>query len=132
VDEKVFFFLIRIIAYQKQRARRCPYRIINSDNKDLHTLKYTLDNILIKVKNIFEEELCMSDKILDINMIPEFIFSHIKTKKVKLQERNGVLILTPVEEKEKSFEHLIGMFSDGKLSIDNYLREKRLEKELEN
>ena len=74
----------------------------------------------------------MSDIILDINMVPEVIFSRIKTKKVKLQEENGVFILTPVIEKEKSFDSLTGMFSDGKLSIDNYLKEKQLDKELEN
>jgi len=74
----------------------------------------------------------MSDMILDINMVSEVIFSRIKTKKVKLHEENGVLILTPVVEKEKSFDRLAGMFSDGKLSIDNYLKEKQLEKELEN
>ena len=68
----------------------------------------------------------MSDIILDINMVPEVIFSRIKTKKVKLHEENGVLILTPVSEKEKSFDRLTGMFSDGKLSIDNYLKEKQL------
>jgi len=74
----------------------------------------------------------MSDMIVDINMISEVIFSRIKTKKVKLHEKNGALILTPVVEKEKSFDRLSGMFPDGKLSIDNYLKEKQLEKELEN
>ena len=74
----------------------------------------------------------MSDMILDINMVPETIFSRIKTKKVKLHEENGALVLTPVSEDEKSFDRLIGMFSDGKLSIDNYLNEKQMEKELEN
>ena len=74
----------------------------------------------------------MADVILDINMIPKAIFSRTRTEKVKFQEENGSFVLTPILEKEKSFDHLVGMFSDGKLSIDNYLKEKYLEKELEN
>jgi len=74
----------------------------------------------------------MSDMVLDINMVPETIFSHIKTEKVKFREENGTFVLTPVIGKEKTFDHLIGMFSDGKLSIDGYLKEKQPEKELEN
>jgi len=73
----------------------------------------------------------MLDMVLDVNMVPEAIFSHIKTEKVKFHEENGTFVLTPVTEKEKTFNRLIGMFSDGKLSIDGYLKEKRLEKELE-
>jgi len=71
----------------------------------------------------------MSDIIIDINMVPEAIFSHTKTEKVRFHEENGTFVLTPV--KEKTFDRLIGMFSDGKLSIDGYLKEKQLEKELE-
>jgi hypothetical protein len=73
----------------------------------------------------------MSDMVLDVSMVPEIIFSHTKTGKVKLHEENGTFVLTPVIEKEKTFDHLIGMFSDGKLSVDDFLKEQRLEKELE-
>jgi hypothetical protein len=41
-------------------------------------------------------------------------------------------MLTPITEEKKSFDSLIGMFSDGKLSIDNYLKQKQADKELEN
>jgi len=74
----------------------------------------------------------MSDIVLDINMVPETIFSRTKTEKVKFHEEAGSFVLTPVKGKEKTFDRLIGMFSDGKLSIDGYLNEKRLEKVLEN
>lgn len=74
----------------------------------------------------------MSDMVLDISMVPEAIFSHIKTEKVQFHEENGTFVLTPVIGKEKTFDRLIGMFSDGRLSIDGYLKEKQLEKELEN
>jgi hypothetical protein len=73
----------------------------------------------------------MSDMVLDINMVPEAIFSHIKTEKVKFHEENGSILLTPFTEKKLDFDVLFGMFSDGKLSIDSYLKEKQIEKELE-
>jgi hypothetical protein len=69
--------------------------------------------------------------IMDISRLPEVLFSRIKTEKVKFHEENGAFIVTPVVEKQKSFDNLIGMFSDGKLSIDNHLKQKQLDKELE-
>ena len=73
----------------------------------------------------------MSDMVLDINVLPRTLFSKIKAEKVLFHEENGVFTLTPVLEEKKSFDSLIGMFSDGKLSIDNYLKDKQLEKVLE-
>jgi hypothetical protein len=69
--------------------------------------------------------------ILDIGMLPETLFSHIKTEKVRFHEENGSFILTPLVENEKTFDNLIGMFSDGKLSVENFLAQKRLDMELE-
>ena len=73
----------------------------------------------------------MSDMILDIGILSETLVSKIKTKKVIFHEENGVFTLTPLAEEQKSFDNLVGMFSDGKLSIDNYLKEKQLEKTFE-
>jgi len=74
----------------------------------------------------------MSDMILDVGILPEPLFSHIKTEKVKFHEENGSFILTPLVENEETFDNLIGMYSDGRLSIDNFLSQKRLDTELEN
>jgi hypothetical protein len=74
----------------------------------------------------------MSDMILDISTLPETLFSRIKTGKVRFREENGSFVVTPIVEDKKSFDVLIGMFSDGKLSIDNYLKQKQADKELEN
>ncbi|MDR0318725.1 MAG: hypothetical protein LBI09_01670 [Nitrososphaerota archaeon] len=73
----------------------------------------------------------MSDMILDIGMLPETLFSYIKTGKVKFHEENGSFILTPITENEETFDGLAGMFSDGKLSIDNFLAQKRMDMVLE-
>jgi hypothetical protein len=73
----------------------------------------------------------MTEMVLDIQELPETIFSKISTRKVKFYEENGTITLTPFSEKKPRFDHLIGMFSDGKISIDDFLEEKRREKELE-
>jgi hypothetical protein len=74
----------------------------------------------------------MTDTVLDISMVPDALFSRIKTGRVKIHEENGAFVLIPITDEEKTFDRLIGMFSDGKLSIDGYLKEKHIEKELEN
>jgi hypothetical protein len=73
----------------------------------------------------------MTEMILDIQALPETIFSKISTKKVKLYEENGAITLTPFFEERPRFDHLIGMFSDGKISIDDFLEEKQQEEKLE-
>ena len=73
----------------------------------------------------------MAGMVLDIQALPDAIFSKISTKKVKVYEDNGTITLTPFYDKKQNFNHLIGMFSDGKISIDDFLKEKQYEKELE-
>jgi hypothetical protein len=73
----------------------------------------------------------MTEMVLDIQALPETIFSRISTRKVKFYEDNGTITLTPFPEEGPCFDHLIGMFSDGKISIDDFLEEKQQEKKLE-
>jgi virulence-associated protein VagC len=73
----------------------------------------------------------MMEMVLDIQTLPEEIFSRIPTKKVKVYEENGTITLTPFSEEKLRFDHLIGIFSDGRISIDDFLEEKQREKELE-
>jgi hypothetical protein len=74
----------------------------------------------------------MRETVLDIQTLPEVILSKISTKKVKVHEENGTITLTPFSDEKPRFDHLVGMFSDGKISIDDFLTEKQIEKELEN
>jgi hypothetical protein len=60
----------------------------------------------------------MTDMILDVQTLPEAVFSKISTKKVKVHEENGSIVLTPVAEIKPNFDVLFGMFSDGKLSSE--------------
>ena len=73
----------------------------------------------------------MSDMVLDVQTLPEMIFSRISTKKVKFHEENGSIVLTPFIEKKQNFDVLFGMFSDGRISTEEYMKEKQIEKELE-
>jgi virulence-associated protein VagC len=74
----------------------------------------------------------MTDMILDVQTLPETVFSRISTEKVMFHEENGSIVLTPVFEKGQNFDVLFGMFSDGKISTEEYIKEKQFEKELEN
>ena len=73
----------------------------------------------------------MTEMVLDAKTLPETVFSRIHTQKVIFFEENGTITLTPFHEEKPHFDHLIGIFSDGKMSIDNFLIEKQQEKELE-
>ena len=73
----------------------------------------------------------MTEMVLDIKALPETIFSKISTNKVKFYENNGTITLTPIFEEKPSFKHLRGMFSDGKVSVEDFFEEMRKDKELE-
>jgi hypothetical protein len=74
----------------------------------------------------------VADMVLDVRTLPEMIFSKISAERVIFHEENGAITLTPVIEKRQNFDVLFGMFSDGRISTEEYMREKQLEKELEN
>jgi virulence-associated protein VagC len=73
----------------------------------------------------------MTDMILNVQTLPETVFSRISTEKVMIHEENGTIVLTPLVEKRENFDVLFGMFSDGKISTEEYIKEKQFEKELE-
>jgi hypothetical protein len=69
----------------------------------------------------------MMDIILDVQTLPEPIFSRIHTPKVKVHEENGIIILTPIPVKMErvNIDKFIGMFSDGKLSSEKFIQNKQ-------
>ena len=62
----------------------------------------------------------MADTVLDVQTLPEIITSKISTKKVKVHEENGSIVLTPIIEEKQNFDILFGMFSDGRISTEEY------------
>jgi hypothetical protein len=73
----------------------------------------------------------MESVIIDREALPEMIISYIHSQKIKLVEENGNIVLSPVVEKYSILEKSFGMFSDGKLSSEKFIEEKKTEKELE-
>ena len=73
----------------------------------------------------------MESIIIDREILPEPIISYFHTKKIKIFEENGNIIFSPIDNKP-NLDELVGMFSDGKLSSENFIKQKLIEKELEN
>jgi hypothetical protein len=73
----------------------------------------------------------MESMIIDRKILPEPIFSCVHSEKLEIFEENGNIILAPVKSKPNAND-LFGMFNDGKLSSDDFIKQKAIEKELEN
>ena len=72
----------------------------------------------------------MSELVLNTNTLPEPLFRLIKTEKVKVQEADGEIRLTPIEDTKKGCP-LRGICADGKISSFSFMERKQAEKELE-
>ena len=72
----------------------------------------------------------MTEMVLDTRALPEPIMRMIHTKKVKIREAQGDFIITPIREENVECPFL-GMFSDGKISVDRFIARKQAEKDLE-
>jgi len=76
--------------------------------------------------NINQNEAKMS--VLSIYSIPDVLYSKLHTTTVKMSESNGVICIEPVAQK-RGKKKLRGMFSDGRLSVDNFLDTMKKDKE---
>ena len=72
----------------------------------------------------------MTEMVLDTKTLPEPMVQIIRTKKVKVREKQGDFIITPIREDEVECP-LLGMFADGKISSYKFMAQKQEEKELE-
>ena len=75
----------------------------------------------------------MVEMVLQTNKLPEPIFRLIHAEQVKVREANGEIHLIPINDtrKDKSILPILGMYADGKLTVDGYLSRKRKEKTLD-
>ena len=73
----------------------------------------------------------MNDLVLNASVLPEPLLRMIRTDKVRVSEADGVITMTPVEEAFDCTAEVFGMYSDGILSVDKFLKHKHAEKELE-
>ncbi|MDR1291374.1 MAG: hypothetical protein LBK06_09235 [Planctomycetaceae bacterium] len=82
------------------------------------------------MSNDYEMRDFVESMIIDRKVLPELIFSYIHSEKIKIFEEDGNIILVPVERKP-DVNDLFGMFNDGKLSSEDFIKQKTIEKELE-
>ncbi|MCL2355702.1 MAG: hypothetical protein FWC70_00915 [Defluviitaleaceae bacterium] len=74
----------------------------------------------------------MTEMVLQTRVLPEPLFSLISSDSVKIREdNNGEIRLIPVKEASISSCPFLGMYTDGKLTINGYLERKRADKRLE-
>jgi len=73
----------------------------------------------------------METFVIDREILPEPIFSYVHSEKIRIFEENGNIVLSPIKDKLNANE-LFGMFNDGKLSSYDFIKQKAIEKEMEN
>ena len=70
------------------------------------------------------------EMVIDRQILPEPIFSYINSEKIRIFEENGNVVLSPLNKKP-NIDELFGMFKDGKLSSNDFIKQKVIEKEME-
>ena len=73
----------------------------------------------------------MSELILNTATLPEPLLKMIPTSRVKVREAKGVVSLFPLSDMSDNIDKMFGMFSDGKMTVENFQKQKLAEKELE-
>ncbi|MCL2020340.1 MAG: hypothetical protein FWG70_11395 [Oscillospiraceae bacterium] len=64
--------------------------------------------------------------------LPEVLFRLIHTEKVRLNEQDGIIQLTPINENTDCTVGLRGLFANcPEMSVDKFMERKRADKELE-
>jgi hypothetical protein len=73
----------------------------------------------------------MTEVVLNIEAVPEHIFSHITTRQVRYTLEDGVVKIVPITEESTPIDSLEGLFAFGKSTIDDFIKQKREDKEIE-
>ena len=75
----------------------------------------------------------MAEMILQSRLLPEALFRLIPTEKIKVQESNGEIRLIPIKDSAKpdSVLPILGMYTDGKLTVEMHHAWSREDKEKE-
>ena len=72
----------------------------------------------------------MTEMLLDTKTLPEPLFRLLQVEKVKVRERDGEILLTPVLQTQNGCP-LLGIASDCGFTVDEFMARKRDEKVLE-
>jgi len=71
----------------------------------------------------------MTERVMNTNALPEVLFELITTEKVKVNQADGVISLTPIEETKDDCP-LRGLAADSNLTVDKFLAMTHDEKEM--
>jgi len=77
----------------------------------------------------------MAEMIIDINDLPSYLMSILRTNKVKVNENNQRITVVPVDEPAEEGEFscpFIGIAADSSLTVEKFLEWKRAERVAEN
>ncbi len=71
----------------------------------------------------------MREYVLNTNILPEPLLSMIQSEQMRVQETDLGFTVMPFEQKTslEAIKKARGMYSDGKLSVDKFLAERREE-----
>jgi len=71
----------------------------------------------------------LTEMVLNTNTLPEPLFHLIRTKKVKVNESNGIINLIPIVERKNDCP-LRGLAADSNLTVDTFLAMTHDDKEM--
>ena len=72
----------------------------------------------------------MTDMVMSTKTLPDLLLRLIHSERVRVREEDGEFRVTPIVESAESCPFL-GLYSDGKLTVDKHLEWKHEDKELE-
>jgi len=64
------------------------------------------------------------ETIIDRQTLPETILSYIHSDKIRLLEKNGDIVLSPIYDKYAILDEACGMFPE--LSVEEFIKNKEL------
>ena len=74
----------------------------------------------------------MTDTVMKTTALPEILFKLITTEKVRVKESDGIIQLVPVIENADCTIGLRGILEGyDEMSVDNFMRRKRADAELD-
>jgi len=76
----------------------------------------------------------MTEMVLDINAIPSYLTTTLRSKKVKVREANNIVTIVPVEDSIATKNYscpFLGIATDSSVTVDRFLEWKREERDSE-
>jgi len=74
----------------------------------------------------------MTANVVEINALPDLLYSLFSTEKVRVSESNGIVQVEPIKDEIDCTIGLRGMFAgDSNMTVEKFLERARADKELD-